>query len=53
LQDVSGRHEDIVARFRERMEAYLSKADATDVELPKVQESEEVKQRLEDLGYVD
>jgi len=53
LQDVSDQHEDVVARFRERMDTYLEEADTTDVTLPDIEESDEVKQRLEDLGYVD
>lgn len=53
LTDVSDDNPKVVDRFRERMAAYLDEADATDVGLPEVEESDEVKQRLEDLGYVD
>jgi len=53
LTDVSDDNPDVADRFRGRMEAYLDEADATDISLPEVEESDEVKQRLEDLGYVD
>jgi arylsulfatase A-like enzyme len=53
LDDVSDDYDDVVSGFRDRMEAYLDEADATDVSLPEVEESKEVKQRLEDLGYMD
>ena len=53
LINVSDRHPEVIERFRERMDAYLSEADETDIELPAVEESDEVKRRLEHLGYVD
>lgn len=53
LHNVNDQHGDIVDHFQGRMETYLEEADATDVDLPEVEESDEVKQRLEDLGYMD
>jgi len=51
LHDVSGDHPEIVAEFKERMQAYLDKAEGTDIELPEVETTDEVEQRLRDLGY--
>ena len=53
LTDVSDDYPDTVDRFIEEMKSYLSDADETDTALPSVEESEQIKQRLEDLGYVD
>jgi arylsulfatase A-like enzyme len=46
-------HPEVAARLHEQLEAHIAAAEATDTELPEVTESEAVKQRLEDLGYVD
>jgi arylsulfatase A-like enzyme len=51
LRDISEEHPDIVAEFREQMKAYLDEAEATDIDLPKVEMTDEVEQRLRDLGY--
>lgn len=51
--DVSDDHPDVVAGFREQMEAYLADAESSDVSLPEIDDSSEVQQRLRDLGYVD
>jgi arylsulfatase A-like enzyme len=51
LNDVSDDHPEVVAEFKERMEAYLDEAEATDIDLPAVTKDEEVKDRLEALGY--
>jgi hypothetical protein len=51
--DVNNEHPAVVDKFRDRMEAYLDEAEATDIDLPSHTRSEEVKQRLENLGYVE
>lgn len=51
--DVSDENPDVVERFRGLLEDHVAEARATDTELPDVEESDDVKQRLEDLGYVD
>lgn len=51
--DVSGDHPDVVERLRGKMESYREEAAATDTELPEVQESREVRERLKQLGYID
>jgi arylsulfatase A-like enzyme len=51
--NVRDEYPDVAAQLRERLEEHIAAAEATDTELPEVSESEEVKQRLEDLGYVD
>jgi arylsulfatase A-like enzyme len=51
--NVSSDHPDVVEWLKSEMEAYRDAAQATDTDLPDVEESDEVKQRLEDLGYVD
>ncbi|SFS06551.1 Arylsulfatase A [Halomicrobium zhouii] len=51
--DVSGENHEVVERFRNLLEDHIAEARATDTDLPDVEESDEVKQRLEDLGYVD
>jgi len=51
--DVSDDNPAVVDRFVDRIEAHLDEADETDADLPSVEENDEVKQRLEDLGYVD
>ena len=51
--DVSDDYPDIVDQFINEMKTYLSDADETDTDLPSVEESDEMKQRLEDLGYLD
>lgn len=53
VDDVSESNPEVVSRFRERMEAYLSTAESNDVSLPDVDDSADVEQRLRDLGYVD
>lgn len=50
-KDVSQDNPDIVEWLQENMKDYRDAARATDTELPEVEESEEVKQRLRDLGY--
>jgi arylsulfatase A-like enzyme len=52
-QNVSGAYPDICSELREMMEEYVREAESTDTDLPEVEQSEEVKERLEDLGYVD
>ena len=52
-RDVSADNPETVERFTGRLEEHLDEALATDTELPDVEESEDVKQRLEDLGYVE
>ncbi|MBX0303034.1 sulfatase [Haloarcula salinisoli] len=51
LEDVSDHHPAVVDEHKTQMQTYLDEADATDITLPEVDESEAVKQRLEDLGY--
>jgi arylsulfatase A-like enzyme len=51
--DVSDNNPEIVTQFKRVLQDYLDEARATDAELPDVEESEEVKERLEKLGYVD
>jgi arylsulfatase A-like enzyme len=51
--DVSSKHPNVVERLKNEMEKYRDAADATDAELPDIEDSEKTKQRLADLGYVD
>jgi arylsulfatase A-like enzyme len=51
--DVSEANPNIVDWLKGEMQEYREAARATDTELPDVQESEEVKQRLRDLGYTE
>lgn len=51
--DVSSNNPQVVERFRNLLKDHVAEARATDTDLPEVEESDEVKQRLEDLGYVD
>lgn len=51
LTDVSVDNPEVVAEFKERMRAYLDEADTTDIALPEVETSDQVEQRLRDLGY--
>ncbi|SDE80932.1 sulfatase [Halorientalis regularis] len=51
--DVSAESPEIVEQFRALLEDHAAEARATDTDLPEVEESDEVKQRLEDLGYVE
>jgi arylsulfatase A-like enzyme len=51
-EDLSETEPEVVERFVGVLEEHVAKARATDTDLPEVEESEEVKQRLEDLGYV-
>lgn len=51
--DVSSDNPQIVEQFKRLLKNHVAEARATDTDLPEVEESEEVKQRLEDLGYVD
>jgi arylsulfatase A-like enzyme len=46
-------HPEIAEEMRSRLEEHIEVTKATDTDLPEVTESKEVKQRLEDLGYVD
>lgn len=50
-KDVSGGNPDVVDRLKSEMEDYRQAARSTDTELPEVEESDAVKQRLRDLGY--
>jgi hypothetical protein len=43
----------VVKWLKGEIEEYRDVARATDTELPDVEESEEVKQRLRDLGYTE
>lgn len=52
-RNVSEENPAVVERFRGLLEDHVAEARETDTELPDVEESDEVKQRLEDLGYVD
>lgn len=52
-KDVSDNNPEVVDQFVALLEDHVAQARATDAELPDVERSEEVKQRLEDLGYVD
>lgn len=49
--DVSDEHPDVVSRLKGEMQDYRDEARSKDIELPEVEESEAVKQRLRDLGY--
>ena len=49
--EVSRDHPDVVAEFQEKMEAYLEAAEGTEIDLPDIETSIEVEQRLRDLGY--
>lgn len=51
--DLSDERPDIVEQFTERLKAYRKQVEETSRDAPEVTESENVKQRLEDLGYVD
>jgi len=51
--DVSGEYPAIVDRFVDRMKTYVADAERTDTALPSVEENDETKQRLKDLGYMD
>jgi hypothetical protein len=50
---MSHANKEVVGRFRDRMEAYLNEAEATNTTLPDVEESADAKQRLEELGYIE
>ena len=49
--DVSGENPDMVERLKGEMQDYRERARSTETDLPEIEESEEVKQRLRDLGY--
>jgi arylsulfatase A-like enzyme len=51
--NVLEQYPDVADDLRTHLEEHIAAAEATDTDLPEVSESEEVKQRLEDLGYVD
>jgi arylsulfatase A-like enzyme len=51
--EVSDDYPDVRERLLSQLRGHLQEAEATDAELPEVEESEEVKRRLEELGYVD
>jgi arylsulfatase A-like enzyme len=53
LKDVSHEYPDTVNYFRELMEEHLNEAVETELTLPEVEKSENVKQRLRDLGYTE
>jgi len=50
-RDVSDEHPDVVDQFNGALRDYREAARSTDTDLPEVEESEAVKQRLRDLGY--
>jgi len=52
-RDVHDEHPDVVDRLRNEMEDYRETARSTDTDLPEVEESDAVKQRLRDLGYTE
>jgi len=51
--DVSGDNPEVVAEYRAIIEDYLEQCEQSEVELPEVDHSMEVEQRLKDLGYVE
>lgn len=51
LQDVSQQKPEVVDRLRGHIEDNLAEARATELDLPEIEHSETVKQRLQDLGY--
>jgi arylsulfatase A-like enzyme len=53
LTDVSEDNPETVERFSEIIEEYLAQCEQTEVELPEIDHSMEVQQRLEDLGYIE
>ncbi|MFC7231478.1 sulfatase-like hydrolase/transferase [Saliphagus sp. GCM10025308] len=53
VMDVSTDNPEHVSRFKEIMEEYITEAEATDTDLPKMSKSDEVEERLKDLGYID
>jgi arylsulfatase A-like enzyme len=52
-RDVSNSHQDVVSELQDIMETHLVDSEATDVELPEIEEDQNVKQRLRDLGYTE
>jgi len=52
-RDVSDANPDVVDRLKSEMQNYREAARSTEADLPEVEESEAVKQRLRDLGYKD
>lgn len=53
LTDVSEEHPETVERLQSHMEDFREAVQASDASLPSVDESEEARERLEALGYVD
>ena len=53
IRDVSEAHPDVCSELREMMKEYVQEAESTDTDLPEVEQSEEVKERLEELGYIE
>jgi arylsulfatase A-like enzyme len=49
--EVSDNYPDVVNRLKGEMKDYRDTAHSTDTEIPEVEESDAVKQRLRDLGY--
>lgn len=50
-EDISDEHPDVIERLRGDLEVHRETARSTDTDLPEVEQSEEVQQRLRDLGY--
>lgn len=53
LADVSESNPEVVAELREQLDAHLDAVDESAVETPEVEQSEEVKTRLRELGYME
>lgn len=51
--DVAHAYPEVVQELLEPLRAYRQEAEASTVPLPEVEESEEVQQRLRELGYLD
>lgn len=52
-KDISEENPEVVTRLQNELKEYREIARKTDTDLPNVEESEEVKQRLRDLGYTE
>lgn len=53
VTDVAGDNPEVVKALLEPLQNYREEADATDVSLPEVEESEAAQDRLRELGYLD
>lgn len=53
LEDVSESNPEVVERFCSSLTDHLETAKATELDIPSVQKSDTVKQRLRDLGYTE